>query len=54
MVFLLSEYHAKKIGRVQKARELRRMIHPLNAVSNTHYLLSVSKVGKETLRVTAH
>ena len=29
------------------------MIHPLNAASNTHYLVSVSKARKETLGVTA-
>jgi hypothetical protein len=29
------------------------MIHPLNAASNTHFFVSVSKARKETFGVTA-
>jgi len=55
MVFLLSEYHARKVvkgtermGNLESGK-LARIIHPLNAASNTHFFVSVSKARKETL-----
>jgi hypothetical protein len=43
-VFLLSEYHARKIvPGTDNVGKLARMIHPLNAASNTHFFVSLSK-----------
>jgi hypothetical protein len=50
MVFLLSEYHARKVvpGH-REGRKLARIIHPLNAASNTYFFLSVAKLEKKRL-----
>jgi hypothetical protein len=37
MVFLLSEYHARKVvPGTESAGKLARIIHPFNAANNTH------------------
>jgi len=43
----------EKLSGVPRARELARIIHPLNAASNIHFFVSVSKARKETFGVTA-
>jgi hypothetical protein len=49
MVFLLSEYHARKVVLGTEGRKLARMIHPLNAVSNTYFFVSVSQARKDNV-----
>jgi hypothetical protein len=36
MVFLLSEYHARKVPDTESAGKLARIIHPFNAANTTH------------------
>jgi len=54
MIFLLSEYHARRnCPEYLERGELPRMIHPLDAASNTDFFAPVSKARKETFGVTA-
>jgi hypothetical protein len=54
MVFLLSEYHARKVVPGYRGKgKLAQMIHPLNAADNNHFFVSVSNARKEKFDVTA-
>jgi len=39
----------EKLFRVPRGRKLVRMVHPLNAASNTYFFVSVSKLEKKRL-----